>query len=175
MFKWPTRTTSQEADLKKDMTDLPVLKKNLEKVKEMTDPFDQLLYFFQSVSPWQDRFMDRCRSTAYRDPESLSSLEVLFLHLYRSGRGGMNRTKPGEIITPDDIWLGNIYGLFTKNMRHWDQYRFSDAKQDQDSFQITQNQARDFVGSHLTPLIDLIDQICTDLQIDMQYEEEEIY
>ncbi|MEI8360868.1 MAG: hypothetical protein WCG01_01965 [bacterium] len=32
---------------------------------------------------------------------------------------GMNRTNTNQVVTSDDIYLGNICGLFTKNLTYW--------------------------------------------------------
>lgn len=75
------------------------------------------------------------------DPDSAkvtgatSLLDVLALHKEAWAKGfrnlnigpceyGIFRTENIETMTPDQVWLGNIYGLWTQNIHFWENERF---------------------------------------------------
>ncbi|TSC75385.1 MAG: hypothetical protein G01um101430_480, partial [Parcubacteria group bacterium Gr01-1014_30] len=55
--------------------------------------------------------------------EVLEKLRALQKYFENAGRDeyGWNRTKPGETVTADRVFLGNIYGLFTHPVPFWQQ------------------------------------------------------
>jgi hypothetical protein len=55
------------------------------------------------------------RGAYTRELEALDEVQSII----RSSRNGVNRTKPGETVTPQDVFLGNIYGLFTLPVPRW--------------------------------------------------------
>ena len=64
--------------------------------------------------------VDLIRTANFRDAYK-RELEVFdeVQRIIRSSRNGVNRTKIGERVTPESVFLGNIYGLFTLPVPRW--------------------------------------------------------
>ena len=100
-------------------------KKNLEafaiSLRELGDPtratdlYQYLVDFFNICSDFQDRFR-RVRHCPNQD-----LMAAFNRALENSGRCcyGMNRTQEGEKVTLDNVYLGDVYGLFTHTARTW--------------------------------------------------------
>lgn len=81
----------------------------------VTDLYQYLVDFFNICSDFQDKFR-RVRHCPNQD------LMVAFNRtLENSGRCryGMNRTREGEKVTLDNVYLGDVFGLFTHTARTW--------------------------------------------------------
>ncbi len=114
---------------KKVISDLqPKLKKLEEEIKcieKMENKVEAIIRLFQVISPLQDAGGFEKEIAALRKKgrrkrkEQVEALENLQVHVRRAGRGGINRSKEGEEVTPDNVYLGDVYGLFTKTARFW--------------------------------------------------------
>lgn len=114
------------------MPDLAKLRGDLRYFDNLAHRPLALVQFFQAVSKWHDRGMEDVISTlslfhgwryaAGTGYEKLLPIvHLLNNHFWKAGRDlyGWNRTKPGEEVTPDNVFLGNVYGLFTKPVSFW--------------------------------------------------------
>ncbi len=121
----------------------------LEKYKEVPNDskgaITHLIAFMEDVSKFQDKgyFSNghQFKMEKYF-PEYYETANSLNRHLENAGREkyGWNRTTKGEKVTLDNVYLGNIEGLFTLPARKW---------LDSDSvYTIAAFQARPFVKSH---------------------------
>lgn len=86
----------------------------------------------------------------------LGNLHALRVHLTNAGRQphGMNRTVRGQRVTPNDVYLGGVYGYFTKTAAYVKGQRTVNPE----FYQICNTQAANFMWSHF-PMIDLCERI----------------
>ncbi len=136
------------------MMALAELRKNLEKLGPMptgTDAYDYAVKFFNLVAAFNDKYS----ITEDMFKGSKKSAEILRKHLKNCGRDkyGMVRAPKGEIVTLDNLYLGNVDGLNTLPA-----YKFKDSK-DKEVQEIIQNQLHLFINSHRVPMIDLINSV----------------
>lgn len=162
-------------------TELLVLKKTLEAIANTrsSDHLGCLHVFFSTVSPWHDRGLDDI-ITAFEEADKHSGLhsDIIFklvllnMHFENAGRcmSRMNRTKPGEHVSIDKIFLGDIYGLHTKPLTFWfgrrneprDEWKgtiYGEALAGMNAFDVVSEQARRFMNTHVGPMIKLIDDL----------------
>lgn len=149
------------------------LKRRLEAFKASLsagiDPLPVLIDFFNTTSPWQDHgVIGRLVQEARRSGNKalFQALVNLDAHIDNSGRKqhGWNRTEPGEAVTADRVFLGDIFGIWTKTVACWQKRKVADCddlKPDgrRTTLEIIRWQARHFMESHLAPMIELIDEI----------------
>ncbi|TAL27714.1 MAG: hypothetical protein EPN97_16600 [Alphaproteobacteria bacterium] len=149
---------------------LQALDQQLQAVEKIPDPIDRLVRFFDAVSQWNDRQQETPLSVgvvlnAFRKAngggehaKTIETLENLQIHFNRSGRDeyGINRTKPGEVVTADNVYLGNIYGRWTFTANKWKEAFSRDNAAAQEDRQIIEGQAASFVKSHIEPMQKLI-------------------
>ncbi|MBQ9298372.1 MAG: hypothetical protein IJ223_05025 [Clostridia bacterium] len=92
-----------------------------EKLRSLGEPqsskdiFEYLVDFLQICSDFQDKVGDLHHCPDY---ETMCDFNYA---LKRSGRNkyGWNRTQKGERVTMDNVYLGDIFGLFTHTARTW--------------------------------------------------------
>jgi hypothetical protein len=139
--------------------------------KEHYEPLDRIVALFNLVSPWYDRLDElRCRLNFSSDTEIGKKIEELFQQFENVGRCqyGWNRTKKGQIVTHDDVFLGNVYGIWTFNVAQimgWKNedkkitwgYDFGEPVNVYDI--ISRWQALPFIRSHSEKIVDLIKEI----------------
>jgi hypothetical protein len=70
----------------------------------------------------------------YRSPEETESLkkqQFFIEEVCKGGRSefGRNRTKKGEKVTADNVYFGDIYGLYTLPVRKWAETTDKDAQE----------------------------------------------
>lgn len=163
-------SSSAEKLLAALMPALRELRANLRSVEFSRDPLADIIRFFNFVSPWQDRGL-RDVIAAFRDvnygqyDDVLEKLKTLQLHFERAGRSkyGWNRTKPGETVTEDNVYLGNIFGLWTKTVRFWKERKnepkggwgFS-GMEHLNPYDVVSEQARKYMETHIGPMWELI-------------------
>ncbi|MEZ0226829.1 MAG: hypothetical protein ACAH83_19895 [Alphaproteobacteria bacterium] len=149
---------------------LQALDQQLQAVEKIPDPIDRLVRFFDAVSQWNDRQQEAPLSVgvvlnAFRKAngsgehaKTIEALETLQIHFNRSGRDeyGINRTKPGEVVTADNVYLGNVYGRWTFTANKWKEAFSRDNATAQEDRQIIEGQAAGFVESHIKPMQKLI-------------------
>lgn len=141
------------------------------------DPLGQIVHFFNLTSPWHDRglgdIIAAFEGVNYGQfGNLLVELRMLQTHFEQAGRNlyGMNRTERGERVTVEKVFLGNIYGLFKRPIPHWQEasarvpdkrfhWRASAATNGMSDHDVVARQARQFMGSHVQPMIEYIVRI----------------
>ncbi len=162
------------------MFSLRVLREALHQIEREPDALRVIVPFFDVISRWQDRgfndvivaFEEANFSGKYDD--ALERLRTLELHFENAGRNehGMNRTKPGESVTADKVFLGNIFGLFTHPVSYWRRGR-NDKKggweggtwdghpavEGKNAYDVVSQQAHDFMIPHIGSMCELIKEL----------------
>ncbi|MBU3969002.1 hypothetical protein KJ991_02185 [Patescibacteria group bacterium] len=114
-------------DLKKIVPQLEKLQKQIKNVASMPNSVGAIVRLFQIISPLQDvggfsqtMFILQAKNHGQLD-KIIGALNALQKHFENAGRCeyGMNRTQKGQPITPDDVWLGNVYGIWTNTAQYW--------------------------------------------------------
>lgn len=100
---------AEQERLIKFKNDLSFFKEEMPRNKE--GALEYTLKFFNVVSEFQDQ--GRIKFAKNAD-------EINFL-VARTGRQGYgwNRTEKGEKVTADNLYLGNVWGLFTHTAKEW--------------------------------------------------------
>ena len=137
------------------------------------DAFGELVNFFNLTSPWHDRIGEIQELIAAfegvnygQHTETIQALRTLEAHLVNAGRNefGWNRTKPGQMVTKSDVYLGNIYGLWTfpiprweetstKRPAIWSHLMASEGMDGMSPYDVVSRQALQFMESHLESII----------------------
>ncbi len=94
----------------------------IEKGIESIVPFFQLFSDFQDSNPlakYIPIFQKANHKGKYNDV--IKYIKEINAFIGGGGRQeyGWNRTKKGEMVTPDNVYLGNVYGLYTKTVSFW--------------------------------------------------------
>lgn len=166
---WFRRRFAANRAVKPIVEDLRILRWELGNVAAKLhyggDPVAAIVDFFEGISMFQDRdllapiqrdFIRAGRS----DSDLAGALFSLHAHVKNAGRNqyGMNRTKPGELVTAENVFLGNYNGYWTKQVSYVLTQR--DRKTDDMAYYTAmQRQAREFMDGHLGSMISLIDRI----------------
>ncbi len=90
---------------------------------------DAIVCYFDVVSKWHDN-LDETVRPAMKDLKEvdygqytalIGLLQKLANAIVISGRcqHGWNRTKKGQVVLPENVFLGNIYGLLTHPVPYW--------------------------------------------------------
>ncbi|HPY08928.1 MAG: hypothetical protein ACOX0H_02685 [Patescibacteria group bacterium] len=106
---------------------LEKLEKEMKTIKVMDNKVEAIVRLFQVIAPLYDEGGFRqeifllTRIASRRKKKQIEALQVLQMHIRRAGRSkyGMNRTAKGESITSGKVFLGGIYGLWTKTADYW--------------------------------------------------------
>lgn len=114
--------------------------------------YDYAIHFFNIIATFNDKY-SVSKNTFKRESEKAT---LLAKHLGNAGRCsyGWVRSKKGEEVTLDNLYLGNVYGIWTKPARV-----FKDMPNDKYVQHAIQGQLYGFIESHRKPMIDLIDNI----------------
>jgi hypothetical protein len=154
------------------MPQLLELKEELKRVQANAEinSLVALIELFQVVSPWHDRGL-RNIITSFEEVnygqfnEVLRALKALNKHFENAGRNlsGMNRTKPGQEVTSENVFLGDKFGLWTFSVRSWMEPDTREIEVNMCSTKISaydaiSRSARGFIESH-RPMIEIIDQL----------------
>ncbi|MFA5838736.1 MAG: hypothetical protein WC849_02260 [Candidatus Paceibacterota bacterium] len=118
---------SPKKDIEKIALQLQALGEQVKFVASMPNKVEAIVKLFQVVSPIQDsggfsQTLSVLRAKNYGQlNEVLETLEILQKHLHNAGRCqyGMNRTKSGEQVTAADVFLGDVFGIWTKSASYW--------------------------------------------------------
>ncbi len=149
-MKKPTFLINAESKLSM-MNDLKKLRDDLHKLGNTPkgkDVYDWGVQFFNIITQFQDNHnLDNLAS--FKSP----SAKVIVKHIQNAGHGAMCRAKPGETVTLDNLYLGNIYGIWTKTARTFKEIQNIDIQSK------IHQQLSSFVSSHREPMIDLIDNV----------------
>lgn len=162
--------------------ELMVLRDFLVEIKGSKDPLLDIVAFFNTTSQWQDNDHELLGKAIKAFDEVnygqfnrvLNCLGGLRLHIDNSGRNkyGMNRTDPFETVTPDKVFLGNVFGLWTKTVAYWvttkdepkdgwknGSWSGHPAVVNKNAHDVVSDKARSFMLSHCASMIEIIDQI----------------
>lgn len=110
--------------VKRIQPELLALEKELEKIRVMDNKIEAIVRLFQVVSPLHDQggFAEELSKlqTSSREKE-FTALKNLQLHIRNAGRSpyGINRTQTGEEVNAGNVWLGDVFGLFTHPADFW--------------------------------------------------------
>ncbi|MBX4189494.1 hypothetical protein KW785_02775 [Candidatus Parcubacteria bacterium] len=163
---------------------LPLLRVFREKLQDVErqisqgDSLGAIVRFFGIVSNIQDKDIVWDTYKAYIDAEEsapdkiVALLDTLVVHIHNAGREeyGMNRTMSGQMVTADDIWLGGVCGLSTKQISYWARQKDSPRGEwagthwetyckDMNAYDVVSRQAREFMEGHIRPMRELIDEL----------------
>lgn len=148
------------------VNELKDLKRSLEELKG-NEGIETIVQFFSSVSRTQDALAEMKTEKIFSG-EKEEAWKGVCTHLGNAGRSefGWNRTKPGETVTSENVFLGNIYGLFTRPVSDWMGGK-EDPKggwghpglEDKNSYDVVNEQARSFMDSHLGPMLGYIETL----------------
>lgn len=114
-------------DMKKIENDLNFLKKEMLEISKMNNKVEAIIRLFKVISPIQDKggfsqtiFTLQEKNYGQLD-QTISALEVLQKHFKNAGREpyGLNRTKQGEEVTSAKVFLGDVFGIWTKSASFW--------------------------------------------------------
>ncbi|MDP2864371.1 MAG: hypothetical protein Q8N73_01785 [bacterium] len=152
------------------MPEFRQLCEDLKRMAESRDSLTDIVHFFDTMSRWHDRgigdLIAAFEEVNYGQyDEVLEKLRTLQKHFANAGRDeyGWNRTKRGETVTADKVFLGNIYGLFTHPVHFWQQ-RNDEKKggwgysgmEHLNAYDVVSQQARKFMSSHIIDMVELI-------------------
>lgn len=145
---------------KKAKTKLEILQELKKMRKELSamgpvprgkDIYDYAVNFFNIITSFQDRF------ALNKDmfPKTLKSADVLAKHINNAGRQeyGWVRAKRGEPVTLHNLYLGDVYGIWTNTAAAFKESKDSDVQQ------IIYNQLYSFISSHREPMLKLLSDI----------------
>ena len=107
---------------------IQVLEKEIQKISTMNNKVEAIVRLFQVISPIQDaggfgqEILDlEKRNRNGKLNAQIEALEALQAHFHNAGRCeyGFNRTVKGEVVTAEKVFLGNVFGLWTKPAAYW--------------------------------------------------------
>lgn len=139
------------------MESLDKLKKDLQKLGPIPngkDVYDYGVKFFNIIASFQDD--NAIDIEMFKD--TTEDAKVLAKHIENVGRQeyGWCRAQRGEPVTMHNLYLGNVYGLYTKTAAFWKEQPEKDVQT------IIQNQLSGFIKSHREPMIELITKVLKD-------------
>lgn len=173
------QTRSLEGSIAALVAELPTLRRRLLEIARDAegDALSAIVAFFNTTSPWHDRGLyqvvrDMKDLNSPRHASMINPLTELVLQISMTGRVefGWNRTAPGELVTEDNVYLGDIWGLWTKTVRFW-KTRRDDKKgthgwaapgnyfASRNCYDLVSDQARGFIGDHIPVMVELIDRL----------------
>jgi len=114
-------------DIKKSVAQIDDLQRELEKINYMPNKVEAIVRLFQVISPIQDTggfasLISKLQKKNYGQLDQvIEALETLQKHFTNAGRSiyGFNRTKEGEAVTAEKVYLGNVHGVWTKPASYW--------------------------------------------------------
>ena len=161
--------------------ELNMLGENIKPLLRKSDRCTALVAFFNLTSPWHDRglhsLITKLQQVNWRGQydstiEQLRQLQSLF---EQSGRNpyGWNRTKPGEAVTEHNVYLGNVFGVWTFTIAHFREgqdrpknpWKLGDWNckylEDKNDFDMVSDyQARPFVQKNGKAIIEAVEVLC---------------
>lgn len=116
-------------DILEKIQDWQRLGKEIRQFENVDDGLVAIVPFFDFLSLYHDRVGELTDLIDYlqqfdRRPgvkQLINELKTLKSYVCSTGRDdyGWNRTKPGEVVTEDKVFLGDIFGLFTHPVSFW--------------------------------------------------------
>lgn len=139
------------------MESMEKLKKDLQKlgpIPQGKEVYDYGVKFFNIIASFQDA--NAVDFELFK--ETTEEAKDLAEHIKNAGRQeyGWVRAQRGEEVTLHNLYLGNVYGLWTKTAAFWKEQPGKDVQA------IIQNQLSGFIKSHREPMIDLITKVLKD-------------
>lgn len=154
------------------------LRQALQRASESRDSLTEIVHFFGTVSRWHDRGIEDL-ITAFEEvnygqyDEVLEKLRTLQKHFENAGRDecGWNRTKRGETVTADNVFLGNIFGLNTQPISFWKQRKDEEKgawkggifdceyTRQRNCYDVVSSQAQQFMAAHAGSMISIINDL----------------
>jgi hypothetical protein len=104
------------------------LEKEMREIDAMDNKVEAIVRLFQVISPIQDAggfsqeiFDLKKHNRNGKFNAQIEALGVLQAHFHNAGRSeyGINRTAKGEDVTTEKVFLGNVFGLWTKTAAYW--------------------------------------------------------
>ncbi|MFH1473130.1 MAG: hypothetical protein ABIF06_01825 [bacterium] len=166
-----------ESRLASLVEELGTLKVKLSQTQRNSDTLTKLIVFFNLISMWHDReiggFIRELSSVrGERFSRHIKVLNILETHFQNAGRNiyGWNRTRPGQLVTGRDVYLGGVWGLFTHPISHWSTQKDkpkggwghhdpSGYFKRRNAYDVVCDQAQDFMKSHTPKMIELIEKL----------------
>jgi hypothetical protein len=136
------------------MESLDKLKKDLQKLGPIPggkDVYDYGVKFFNIIASFQDN--NAIDVELFKDTNEAAG--ILAQHINNAGRQeyGWVRAQRGEPVTLHNLYLGNVYGLWTNTAAFWKEQPTKDVQE------IIQRQLSGFIKSHREPMIELITKV----------------
>ena len=115
--------------------------------------YDYAVHFFNIIAQFQDKGYNL---SVLNNDKNRDSISALAKHIDSAGRDryGWVRAPKGEPVTLDNLYLGNIAGIWTFTAAKFK--GMPDDKYVQDNIQA---QLRKFIKSHREPMMEMIDKI----------------
>jgi len=154
---------------------LQELEKSMKTIQAMDNNVEAIIRLFQVIAPIHDArgFSPEVFELAKKNrrdkfDKEIKALQILDKHFINAGRsGGMNRTKKGEEVNAHKVYLGNVYGLFTKTAAYWLQNQeelkndlrleiSKDPKNPASNWYLISEQSGNFVKSHTNGILEQI-------------------
>ncbi|MBI3956762.1 MAG: hypothetical protein HY340_02125 [Candidatus Kerfeldbacteria bacterium] len=146
------------------LPELRTILRELDRIERIDDPCDRLIELFRTIAPWHDQsavwgVAEFFRGADANDVRIYSLLAGIQTHIKRAGRdlSGMNRTRSGEWVTADVVFLGGVWGLFTHTITFWRSRRDDSPIEtmglgEVTAYQIVCRQAADFARGRINGL-----------------------
>ena len=141
------------------------LKKDLQKLGPIPngkEVYDYGVKFFNIIASFQDA--NAVDIELFK--ETTEEAKALSQHISNAGRDeyGWVRAQRGEPVTLHNLYLGNVYGLWTKTAAFWKEMPDEDVQSiknasNLDVQKVIQNQLSSFIKSHREPMIELISKV----------------
>lgn len=106
---------------------LTTLKSEMKRIDAMPNKVEAIIELFRVISPLQDtggfsQTVSTLQQKNYGQIDTaIAALETLQKHFSNAGRSeyGINRTSKGEEVTAANVWLGDVFGIWTKSAAYW--------------------------------------------------------
>ena len=125
---------------------------------------DYAVKFFNITTRFQDKYLETLKSTTLANK---SASDILIRHIENSGHGDICRTERNQPVTDENVFLGNIFGIWTFSIKDWKESfaKHADApNHDFVKWAVCIYQLQNFLKSHVTPMQNLINSILNEQQ-----------
>jgi hypothetical protein len=165
-------------DISAISSQLIMLKSQMERITLMPNKVEAIIELFRIISPLQDKggfsqTIFKLQEKNYGQiNEAIEALEVLQKHFANAGRNeyGLNRTKQGQDVHAANVFLGDVFGIWTKPASYWLENQRQFETEDSGAipsatckteyvsvwYCINDYQAGSFVKSHVTGILEQI-------------------
>lgn len=147
--------------------------KVLDRITRSGDQLSSIVGFFNVVSIWHDRGFDdlitalEAINRGGKYSGIILDLQTLSAHCQRARDPfGWNRTTKGQVVTDDNVFLGNVYGLFTKTVAYWRQQKDAPKggwgypkMEHLNAYDVVCRQAGEFLDAHCKPMIVILNRL----------------